>query len=91
MTKSLLTQYRSREGLSMQGFADLFHVDRRTVWRWEKGDPIAVRYLADIELVTGIPRQKLRPDIFADAKPPSPRLAGARKPNRASETTGGAA
>lgn len=40
-------------------------VRRETWWRWETGaSKVALDKLARVELVTGIPREKLRPDLF---------------------------
>ena len=56
---------KSRPGLTLDATAKLFGVDRTTVLRWEKGEvPIPVKRLSAIEAITGIPREKLRPDFF---------------------------
>jgi DNA-binding transcriptional regulator YdaS (Cro superfamily) len=58
-------------------FADLARsigVDKATVTRWaQRGIP--AERLLDIERVTGIPREELRPDIFAPALPAEPEPA----------------
>jgi DNA-binding transcriptional regulator YdaS (Cro superfamily) len=56
---------KSRPDLTLDATAKLFGVDRTTVLRWEKGEvPIPVKRLSIIEAITGIPREKLRPDFF---------------------------
>lgn len=66
-TKSNFKSFReSRPDLTLDGVADLLGVDRTTVLRWEKGfTPIPTKRLQDIERITGIPRQELRPDLYA--------------------------
>lgn len=60
-----LAKYRAAKKLSLEAVADWFDVNKTTIMRWEKGDvPIPVNRLAKIAAVTGIPREKLRPDIF---------------------------
>lgn len=55
-----------KQGHTLDGVAELFNVNRTTVLRWEKGEvPIPIKRLSHIEKVTGVSRQKLRPDIFA--------------------------
>lgn len=63
---SPLTVYRKAKGQTVDALAESLGVDRTTIWRWETGK-VPVERLADIESVTGIPRARLRPDIFGDA------------------------
>lgn len=60
---------KARADLTLDGVAALFNVDRTTILRWEKGEPpIPVKRLDEVEKVTGIPRKRLRPDIFGSAQ-----------------------
>ena len=59
-----LREFR-KQGHTLDGVAELFNVNRTTVLRWEKGEvPIPIKRLERIAKATGIPREKLRPDIF---------------------------
>lgn len=54
-----------KNGHTLDAMADLFNVNRTTILRWEKGEvPIPIKRLERIAKATGIPREKLRPDIF---------------------------
>lgn len=65
---SPLTQFRTANGLTLEALGESLAVDKSTVLRWERGStPIPVNKLAMIAEVTGIPREKLRPDIFGEA------------------------
>lgn len=66
MSSPLLT-FRKSSGQTLDDLAAAFGVDRTTVWRWETGK-VPVSRLGDIERLTGVPRQVLRPDIFGDAQ-----------------------
>jgi len=61
-----LTDYRTDNNLSLEALGEKFGVNKSTVLRWEEGQVTAERAV-EIEAITGIPRQKLRPDIFGDA------------------------
>lgn len=60
---SPLRAYRKAKGLSLESIGAPLGVNRSTVLRWEM-DRIPAERLADVERVTGIPRQKLRPELF---------------------------
>jgi transcriptional regulator with XRE-family HTH domain len=63
-----ITAHRADNGLSRDDLATKLGVNPSTLWRWETGDTlIPVEKLKEVERVTGIPRQKLRPDIFGEA------------------------
>lgn len=63
-----IEQFRKEAGLSREQVAAEIGVDPVTVWRWENGKVLVPPdRLAKVESVTGISRQKLRPDIFGDA------------------------
>lgn len=60
--------FRKSKGLTLDAAAELLKVDRTTILRWERGSPpVPVKRLNEIETLTGIPRRKLRPDIFGAA------------------------
>jgi transcriptional regulator with XRE-family HTH domain len=58
-----LRRYRTDASLTLEVLARLLGVDRSTVLRWEERRIPAERVL-DVERVTGIPRDKLRPDLY---------------------------
>jgi excisionase family DNA binding protein len=60
---SPLTNYRKSMGMSLQEIADLLDVHKTTVLRWEAGKIPAERVL-ELEKITGIPRRRLRADLF---------------------------
>ena len=65
---SAILEYRIDNGLTRQALADTLGVDPATLWRWEKDHSrIAISKLAEVERLTGIPRAKLRPDLFGGA------------------------
>lgn len=66
--KSEITKYReAKEGMTLEAFGKLFKpaVDKSTVLRWERGSIPAWRAL-QVEKVTGIPRERLLPHLFAN-------------------------
>ena len=64
-TITTITEFRKSKKMTAKQFGDLFCVDRATVYRWERGDiKVPIKILGPLEDVTGIPREKLRPDIF---------------------------
>ncbi len=64
--KSPIAKYRADNKLSLERFGSMFGVMKTTVRYWEqKGVP--PERCAEIEKATGIPKKKLRPDIFEDA------------------------
>lgn len=46
----------------VSALAGILGVSRQAVWQWEQ---IPLKYLRQIEKDTGIPRQLLRPDLYA--------------------------
>lgn len=60
---SLITRFRKARKLTLEALATDLSVDKSNLWRWERGRVPAAR-VRDVERVTGIPRVKLRPDIF---------------------------
>lgn len=59
------SDFRKNSDLTLDGVAALFNVDRTTILRWEKGEPpVPVKRLDEVERITGISRDNLRPDIF---------------------------
>lgn len=63
---SLLKAYREKRQQTVNDLAEVFGVNRITLWRWETGRVPAERVI-EIERVTGISRAELRPDLFGDA------------------------
>jgi len=59
-----LRLWRQERELGLQEAADILGVGRKTYWRYERGLIPAEKVLR-LEKVTGIPRQKLRPDLIA--------------------------
>lgn len=67
--QTAFASFRKSKGLTLDAAAALFGVDRTTILRWERGaPPVPARRLHEIEKVTGIRREKLRPDIFGASK-----------------------
>lgn len=61
-------QYREKEGLTQAQLAKKLRVSRAMVGLVETGDrDIDPAEVAHWEAITGIPREKLRPDIFEAA------------------------
>ncbi len=57
--------FRKNNGMTLDRVAELFKVDRTTILRWEKGEPpVPIKRLAEIETLTGISKEDLRPDVF---------------------------
>ena len=62
--KTAFSDFRKNSGKTLDGVAEVFGVDRRTIIRWEKGSPpVPLKRLEEAEKITGIPRHKLRPDL----------------------------
>ena len=59
----VLLKYREAKRLSALQLSARLGVNKTTLWRWEKGRIPASR-IVEIELVTRIPRKKLRPDLY---------------------------
>lgn len=65
-TNTAFSEFRKNSDLTLDAVADLFKVDRTTILRWEKGvPPVPVKRLREVEALTGISRERLRPDVFA--------------------------
>jgi DNA-binding transcriptional regulator YdaS (Cro superfamily) len=60
---SPIAEFRRAEGLTLEALGQRLSVDKSTVMRWETRRVPADRVL-DVERVTGISRQLLRPDLF---------------------------
>lgn len=64
-TKTAFAKHRKSAGLTLDAVAAQFKVDRTTILRWETGAVlIPVKRLEEVEQITGIAREALRPDIF---------------------------
>jgi transcriptional regulator with XRE-family HTH domain len=60
-----IEQYRNDNGLTQEAFADLVGKTKATVSRWESGVRApSPETVLEIEAALGIPRQKLRPDLY---------------------------
>lgn len=66
VAQSAITRYRDEHKLSLEAFGALFdpQVHKSTVLRWEANGVSAERAV-HIEMITGIRRQDLRPDLFS--------------------------
>lgn len=60
-----IKSFRSDHGLSLERFGAMFGVHKSTALRWEEKQVPAERVL-EIEKQTGIPRGKLRPDLYPE-------------------------
>jgi DNA-binding transcriptional regulator YdaS (Cro superfamily) len=64
---SPIFQYRQTKGLTQAQFGAPLGVSKATVLRWEEGRiRIPADRVVEIERHTGIPRESLRPDLYAD-------------------------
>lgn len=64
-----LKTFRARHNMTLAELGRLVGVSRGTVFRWEDGSrSVSIKRLGKVAEVTGIPREKLRPDIFGDAQ-----------------------
>lgn len=65
MAKQPIATFRKKKGLTIEAAAALFGVERTTIIRWEKGEPlIPLKRLDKAVEVYGVPKRKIRPDIF---------------------------
>jgi DNA-binding transcriptional regulator YdaS (Cro superfamily) len=64
---SPLTNYLSEERGRVTALADRLGINRVTLYRWGKTAVPAER-VVQLERLTGIPRHRLRPDIFEAAR-----------------------
>ncbi|MBZ9873111.1 helix-turn-helix domain-containing protein [Mesorhizobium sp. BR1-1-9] len=65
--KTAFAKFRNKDGVKrrLDEVAALFGVNKATIIRWENGEvPLPAKRLKEIEDITGIPRQELRPDLF---------------------------
>lgn len=64
--ENALRIWREQRALKLSEAADLIGVSPAMLSRWETGSRrIPAERVLDISTATGIPRQKLRPDLFA--------------------------
>ncbi|MCE7026400.1 YdaS family helix-turn-helix protein [Jiella avicenniae] len=66
---SPIAEHREKHRLTLEAFGRLFGVHKTTVRRWELDRAPADRVI-EIERLTGLSRQVLRPDIFGEAAAP---------------------
>lgn len=60
--------FRKSAGLTIDEAAIKFGVDRTTIMRWEKGEPmIPLKRCDDAQEIIGASKRELRPDIFEGA------------------------
>ena len=64
--ESPLALYRAAIGLTQAALAKDLGVQSPAVCKWERGRIPAERVL-DVERATGIPRHRLRPDLYPEA------------------------
>jgi len=64
---SPISEYRRAQGLTLEALGQRLAVDKTTVMRWEARRVPADRVL-DVERVTGISRERLRPDLYVTAR-----------------------
>lgn len=66
--KQPFAKYRKQRGFTLELAAKEFGVDRTTIIRWEKGQPmIPIKRLEDAKRILGASVQELRPDLFEAA------------------------
>jgi transcriptional regulator with XRE-family HTH domain len=66
--KQPFAAFRKKRGLTLEVAAAEFGVDRTTIIRWEKGEPmIPLKRLDDAKRILGASVQELRPDLFEAA------------------------
>ena len=58
-----IKKYRTENDLSLEAFGLKFKANKTTVMRWEKGRVPAER-VHEVSKKTGIPKEKLRADLF---------------------------
>jgi predicted transcriptional regulator len=64
-----LRTYRKKHNLSCAALGELLGVTRVTVFRWEDGSrKVAISLVNKVSSLTGIPRERLRPDVFGAAQ-----------------------
>jgi DNA-binding transcriptional regulator YdaS (Cro superfamily) len=60
-----------RKAINLAGgpvaFAKLLKINRRAVWQWQEVPPAA--RVIEIERLTGVPREELRPDLYLAPRP----------------------
>jgi len=64
-TTSLQDLLRAKD-MRLADLARLLSVDKATVTRWSQ-NTVPTKHLFEVERVTGIPREKLRPDLYVPA------------------------
>lgn len=66
--KQPFARFRKQAGLTLEVAAEKFGVDRTTIIRWEKGEPmIPLKRLEDARSILGASVKDLRPDLFEAA------------------------
>jgi DNA-binding XRE family transcriptional regulator len=66
--KQPFAKFRKEAGLTIAQAAEKFRVDRTTIIRWEKGDPmIPLKRLEDAKKILAASVRELRPDLFEAA------------------------
>ena len=68
MNETRLTQLLKVQGLRLIDLARKLEVDKGTVTRWSIKE-VPLGRVFDVERVTGISRQELRPDFFGEDAP----------------------
>lgn len=71
MNETRLTTLLKAQGLRLIDLARKLEVDKGTVTRWSIKE-VPLTRVFDVERVTGIPREELRPDFFGEARAAEP-------------------
>jgi len=67
--KEPIATCRKAKSMTVKHLAEILRVNRRTVMRWESGDPrIPVAKLDKVADVLGVKRHELRPDLYDGMK-----------------------
>ena len=65
MTDHAIHKFRQERDMPLSEAAKLIGVSTTIVWQWENGTRrVSAERAVEIERITGIPREQLRPDLF---------------------------
>lgn len=63
--ENILRKWREENRLTQTELAERIGIDQPSLSRWERGGKIPAERVRKVSEVTGIPREELRPDLFA--------------------------